>query len=311
MVDNRQVNGVVRRITACVAAICLAQTLIVAQSHAEQEKQREQWQRVTDIFQAMGVRPGARVADVGAGDGFFTSRLAAAVEPGGQVYAVDVADTALDRLRRRLKDDALSNVSVIKGTSTDPQLPPATLDAALIINAYHEMPEHQAMLAGIRTALKPNGRLVIVEPIAEARRAANRADQTREHEIGPEFVLQDARAAGLRVIGLEDPFTTRGRAIEWMMTLTPNAGTTTASAAPSTGRTEPIEPDWKSPNLRMSLEEFVKLAASGDITIIDVRDEGMFATGHIPNAILIPLESVETSTNRLKAHKRPLVTYCS
>jgi rhodanese-related sulfurtransferase len=53
------------------------------------------------------------------------------------------------------------------------------------------------------------------------------------------------------------------------------------------------------------------LAASGDITIIDVRDEGMFATGHIPNAILIPLESVETSTNRLKGLKRPLVTYCS
>jgi predicted methyltransferase len=300
-----------RWITACVGAICLAQTPIAAQSRAEQEKEREQWQRVSEIFQAMGVRPGARVADVGAGDGFFTSRLASAVGPAGQVYAVDVVEDALDRLRRRLKEDAVSNVTVIRGTSTDPQLPPATLDAALIVNAYHEMHEHQAMLAAIRTALKPHGRLVIVEPIAEARRAVNRADQTREHEIGPEFVLQDARAAGLWVIGLEDPFTTRGRVVEWMLTLTPNGGTATVSAATSSGGSEPDEPDWKSPDLRMPVEEFVSRANSGDITIIDVRNEGMFARGHIPEAISIPLESVEESTDRLKGLKRPIVTYCS
>jgi predicted methyltransferase len=83
MVDTLQVRCFVRRIAACVAAVCRAQTLITAQGRADQEKQREQWQRVGDIFPAMGVRPGARVADVGAGDGFFTSRLASASDRRG------------------------------------------------------------------------------------------------------------------------------------------------------------------------------------------------------------------------------------
>jgi predicted methyltransferase len=73
-------------------AACLATGELVAQTRSEQEKQREQWQRVTDIFRAMEVRPGAAVADVGAGDGFFTTRLASAVGPTGQVFAVDVSD---------------------------------------------------------------------------------------------------------------------------------------------------------------------------------------------------------------------------
>jgi predicted methyltransferase len=309
MVDNRQRHHVVRQIAACVGIVCVAQTLTVGQGRAEQEKQRE---RVGDIFQAMGVRPGARVADVGAGGGFFTSRLASAVGPAGHVYAVDVTDDALDRLRRRLKEDAISNVTVIKGTSTDPQLPPATLDAALIINAYHEMPEHQAMLAAIRAALKPTGRLVIVEPISESRRNASRPEQTREHEIGPEFVLQDARAAALRVIGLEDPFTTRGRNVEWMMTLSPGAAppTTVAPSPPSTSA-DATSGDWRDPALRISVKEFAQLSSTARVTVIDVRDQGMFAKGHIPNAVLIPLEDIEASVERLRSLTPPFVTYCS
>jgi SAM-dependent methyltransferase len=67
------------------------------------------------------------------------------------------------------------------------------LDGALIVNAYHEMDQHRSVLAALR-ALKPEGRLVIVEPVRDARRGRPRADQTRDHEIDPEYVLQDARA---------------------------------------------------------------------------------------------------------------------
>jgi predicted methyltransferase len=299
----------IRRVTAWIVALSFAPALLVAQSRADQEKQREQWQRVGDIFQAMGVRSGAAVADVGAGGGFFTSRLAIAVGPSGHVFAVDVDDASLDRLRRRLTEEAHGNVTVIKGTSTDPRLQAGTLDAALIINAYHEMPEHQAMLQAIRMALKPTGRLVIVEPISDARRAAERAEQTREHEIAPEFALQDARAAGFRITGLEDPFTTRGRVVEWMMTVTPGAASTTVApvATPKDASTE----DLRDPDLRIPVDELVTLTTSGSVTIIDVRDEGIFREGHIPNAVLIPLESVETSAERLRGLKRPFVTYCS
>ena len=294
-----------------VLAVYLVDGGLVAQTRAEQEKQREQWQRVPDIFRAMGVRAGATVADVGAGDGFFTSRLARAVGPSGRVFAVDVNDAQIDRLRRRLTDESLENVTVIRGTATDPQLPAGTLDAALIINAYHEMAEHQAMLEAIRSALKPAGRLVIVEPISASRRTATRAEQTREHEIAPEYVLQDARTAGLRIVGLEDPFTTRGRATEWMMTVTPSAAATIIAAGPAPARSDTTSRDWRDPGLRISVEELVKITTSGSATIIDVRDEGVFAEGHIPNAVLIPIDEIESSVDRLRALKQPLVTYCS
>ena len=203
-------------------------------------------------------------------------------------------------------------MTISKGTSTDPRLPSATLDAALIINAYHEMPEHQAMLEAIRKALKATGRLVIVEPISETRRAAARAEQIRKHEIAPEFVLQDARAAGLRIIGLEDPFTIRGRIVEWMLTITPSAASATVVAGgPLPATTDSGGDEWRDPGLRISIDEFVKLTSSGRGTIIDVRDEESFAKAHIPNAILIPLASVETSVERLRSMKRPIVTYCA
>jgi predicted methyltransferase len=188
------------------------------------EETREGWQKVDEIFKHMGVRPGAIVADIGAGDGFFTSRLAKAVGNEGRVHAVDVASDALRRLRSRIEKDQLSNVVVVEGAADDPKLPPGSIDAALIVNAYHEMKEHQAMLANIRTALKPGGRLVIIEPIASSRRQAQRDDQTRNHEIAAGFVREDARAAGFIEVLLQDPFTARpqGHDEEWILVLESN-----------------------------------------------------------------------------------------
>lgn len=294
-----------------IVALGFAPALLATQlGPAEMEKQREGWQRVGDIFRAMGITPGARVADVGAGGGFFTTRLASAVGTTGHVFAVDIGDSQLDRLKQRLNNEGHRNVTVIKGTPTDPQLPASTLDAALIINAYHEMPEHQAMLEAIRQALTPTGRLVIVEPISDRRRAASRAEQIHEHEIAPEFVLQDVRAAGLRIIGLEDPFTVRGNQFEWMMTVTPSAVRAGAATAAPPANVSPPSEEWRDAGLRISIEELTKLAASG-VTIIDVRDQSAFASGHIPNAVLVPLESIETSAARLQGMQRPFVTYCS
>src|SRR5687768_8820949 len=229
--SSRTVTRVLLLAFVTVAAPLLAQT------RQTEEGRREEWQKVEQIFSAMGVRSGATVADVGAGDGFFTSRLARAVGPNGRVFAVDVDEGALTRLRKRLEDDGIRNVFVVKGTATDPRLPERTLDAALIVNAYHEMTQHQEMLSALRTALKADGRLVIVEPISDARRASSRAEQTKAHEIAPELVLGDARRAGFRIVGLQDPFTSRGRDLEWLLALQPAepvaATTTTAASDPS------------------------------------------------------------------------------
>jgi predicted methyltransferase len=282
---------------------------LAAQERVSDESLREQWQKVDQIFAAMGVRDGATVADVGAGDGFFTSRLSRAVGARGHVFAVDIDDKALDRLRRRLRDEHVQNVTVIKGAADDPRLPERTLDAALIVNAYHEMPQYQSILAALRRALKPDGRLVIVEPVSESKRGRPRADQIRDHEIDPEYVLQDARAAGFRIVGLQDPFTIRSTTLEWLIALQPGETTVVTASAPE--RNEAGVGELADRALRISMEEFTKLVSTGTVAIVDVRDAESYAAGHIPGAMLVPLDSVEDAVERLRALNKPVVTYCS
>ena len=281
--------------------------LLFAQERAAQERRREQWQKVDEIFAAMAIRPGATVADIGAGDGFFTSRLARAVGPNGRVFAVDIDDKALERLRKRLDEDAIQNVTVVKGATDDPKLPERVLDSALIVNAYHEMDQHQSVLAAVRRALKPEGRLVIVEPVRDARRGRPRADQTRDHEIDPEYVLRDARAAGFRILGLQDPFTFHDPDTEWLLTLQPMEAAATVPS--STGQTPDAEP--RDPEITITLAEFKTLVAEGAVTIVDVRDSKAFAAAHIPGALSIPLGTVGRAAEQLRRLGKPIVTYCS
>ena len=143
------------RITRMVFAMLVTATVVAAaqDSRTSNESRRDEWQKVDDIFAAMLVKPGAVVADVGAGDGYFTRRLSAAVGPRGRVLAVDVGAAALRRLRQRVEDERLTNVEVIEGATDDPRLPASTVDAILIVNAYHEMTEYAAMLAKLKAAL--------------------------------------------------------------------------------------------------------------------------------------------------------------
>jgi predicted methyltransferase len=285
---------------------------LLAQTRQADEGRRDDWQKVDQIFSAMGVRPGATVADVGAGDGFFTSRLARAVGANGRVFAVDIDEGSLTRLRRRLEDEGIRNVFVVKGTPTDPRLPEGTLDAALIVNAYHEMPEHQQMLSALRSALKPDGRLVIVEPISDARRSSSRAEQTRGHEIAPEFVQADARGAGFRIVGMQDPFTSRGRDLEWLLALQPADAASATPARPDAGAAAAgASAENTDPTLRITQQDFLKLSSARAVTIVDVRDAATFAEAHIPGAISVPLDSVEQAAERLRTGGKPVVTYCS
>ena len=179
----------------------------LAQSSSQGETPREQWQRVAEIFTHMGVTAGSHVADIGAGSGFFTTRLAQAVGPDGRVYAVDVNPVTLRELKTALGDQA--NVEIIRGEENDPRLPSSRLDAALVVNAYHEFAEHQAMLGAILAALKPGGRLAIVEPAPMRATDTVRADQAKRHTIAIEFVEADLRAAGFEIAARDVKFTTR------------------------------------------------------------------------------------------------------
>jgi SAM-dependent methyltransferase len=194
-------RGVRRRLARAVASTLYALALAVPLSFAaprQSEAELQRFHRVDDLLKLLDARPGALIAEVGAGEGFITIPIARAVTPGGRVVAEDIDEKALAKLRERADREHLENVEVVLGTADDPHLP-AQLDAALIHNAYHEMTAHEAILAHIRESLRPGGRLLIVEPMHDSSRGLPREKQEANHDIEIRFVEDDLRAAGFEI----------------------------------------------------------------------------------------------------------------
>ena len=112
---------------------------------------------------ALKIARGSTVADIGAGSGYMTMRLASRVGPEGKVYANDVQPQMLQMLQRRVERAHVTNVVLVQGAIDDPKLPSAAMDLELMVDVYHELSRPQEMLRGLRTALKPDGRLVLLE----------------------------------------------------------------------------------------------------------------------------------------------------
>lgn len=115
------------------------------------------------VLAALELNSGMTVADIGAGSGYYSWRMAERVGAPGTVYAVDVQPEMVRLLEAQMSQRRVSNVKTVLGTTTDPRLAPATLDLALLVDVYHEFEYPYEMLASIARALKPGGRLVIVE----------------------------------------------------------------------------------------------------------------------------------------------------
>lgn len=128
-----------------------------------ERSEREAEEQPAKAFDAFGDLTGATVADIGAGTGYFTVRLAARVGPAGRVYANDLQPEMLKMLGARLARERIANVTLVQGAVDDPKLPPAAFDLVLMVDVYHELSEPQRMLRAIRAALKPAGRLVLLE----------------------------------------------------------------------------------------------------------------------------------------------------
>ncbi len=172
--------------------------------------ERDKWQKANVIIRAMDINATSKVADIGCHQGYMTVKLAKALKPYGHVYAVDVDDFKLKKLQQILEERELEeNVEVIKGDYDDPKLPANALDAAIIMDTYHEMSSHMEILDHIMKALKPGGRLLILEPIADERNDWSRKDQERRHEIAIRYVLEDISKAGFELVEKFDPFIER------------------------------------------------------------------------------------------------------
>ncbi len=160
---------------------------------------RDEEQKPDEIVRTMGLKTGDVVADIGAGTGYFTRRLGRAVAPTGRVYAVDIQPEMISRLKTSMEKAGIRDVVPVLAETDDPKLPPKSLDWALLVDVYHELQQPRATLARLREALKPAGRVAVVEYRLEGLTALH----VREaHRMSKEQVLAEWEPAGFRLVKL-------------------------------------------------------------------------------------------------------------
>lgn len=213
-----------RGVTAirCVVAVAIVATVLSVSPRAQNQQQsggherrlfppsdlglldapdRDLWQRPDQIMDALGIADASVVADIGAGSGWFTIRLARRVGPRGIVYAEDVQTEMINAISRRVSREGFNNVRPRLGLKNDPALPPGALDAVLMVDAYHEVEDRVTMLSNIAKSLKPQGRLGIVD----FRLDGTGPGPAPEERVSPDVVVADAKKAGLTLIR-QEPF---------------------------------------------------------------------------------------------------------
>lgn len=188
------------RITAalCIGAL-LYPALVFAQEATETERKparilpaemadillmegREETEQPEKVLDTMELEDGDLVVDLGCGNGFYTLRLAKRIAPHGHVFAVDIQQGMLDQLIERKNEAGLKNIYPVLGEPDDPNLPPGKADWILLVDVYHEFAQPEAMLAKIKDALAPDGKVALLE---------YRAEETQDPELMPQFIPRD------------------------------------------------------------------------------------------------------------------------
>jgi predicted methyltransferase len=178
-----------------ISGRALAPTMGVEGAAWLERSEREAEEAPSKAIAALGLRPGDVVADIGAGSGYYTVRLARAVGATGRVVATDLQPGMLDLLRAAVARERLSNVEVVQGGADDPNLPPRTFDLLLMVDVYHELASPQVFVRKLEAALKPGGRLVLIE----FRKEDPRVPIREEHKMSVEQVRQELAADGFRI----------------------------------------------------------------------------------------------------------------
>lgn len=152
--------------------------------------EREQEERTQLLIDSLKFQPGENVADIGAGTGYLTRRMAKKITPGGRVFAVEIQQEMLGLLTNRLAAIGITNVVPVLGTITDPKLPANSLDSIIMVDVYHEFDHPFEMTAAMCRALKPGGRMIFVEFRAEdeqvpIKRVHKMSEAQVKKEMGP------------------------------------------------------------------------------------------------------------------------------
>lgn len=166
------------------------------------EAERDQWQRPEGVIQALDLKPGNVVADIGCGSGYFTLKLSSPVGSSGRVIAEDIRWLSLEFLW--VRSIRKRNVRIIHGEPNDPRLPVRGVNAVLISNTYHEFTDGQAILAHVSQSLVPSGRLVVVDREPNSHNIG--VTESGDHEISAARVEEDLRRAHFEIVSREDRF---------------------------------------------------------------------------------------------------------
>jgi ubiquinone/menaquinone biosynthesis C-methylase UbiE len=152
--------------------------------------ERDKTQQPEKLVREMSFEPGMTVADIGTGTGYMLPFLSRAVGSGGQVIAEDIFDDFLDAARQRADSLKLSNVTFVKGSDTDPKLPEGKVDRVLVLDVYHHFDYPEKMLAAIHKALKPDGKLIVVEYYKRPEAMPNRRAMTHIRIDMPDVIKE-------------------------------------------------------------------------------------------------------------------------
>jgi cyclopropane fatty-acyl-phospholipid synthase-like methyltransferase len=155
---------------------------------------RQQKLHINQVMDALGIKPGKNVADIGAGSGWFTVRAARRVMGTGTVYAVEVNPEAIRYIKERAEKENLTNVRTVMGKSDSPELPPNSIDAVLMLKTYHEIAKPVDLLRNLRPALRTGARVGIID----------REGNGENHGVQEKVVLQEAELAGYRLVEEHD-----------------------------------------------------------------------------------------------------------
>jgi predicted methyltransferase len=169
------------------------------------EAERDGWQRPSDVIQALDLKPGSVVLDLGCGSGYFTLKLSRPVGANGRVIAEDIRRLPLAFLRVRAFQRGQHNVSVVRGDPDDPRVQ-APVNAVLIVNTYHEFANSAPILAHVKQSLASGGRLVVVDRGPQPAITSSAQTAAEHHEISPEQVQSEILHAGFEIVSRQDRF---------------------------------------------------------------------------------------------------------
>lgn len=163
------------------------------------DPERAAWQKPDEVVALMGLQPGQTVADLGAGTGYFLSRLSAAVGPEGRVLGLDVEPNMVAHMQERIAAEELGNTEAREVPTDDPGLAPASVDAILIVDTWHHIGEREAYAAKLFGALKPGGAVFVVDFTRDAPHGP-----PAEMRLSPLTVAEELASAGFEIRTLQE-----------------------------------------------------------------------------------------------------------